>query len=74
VLTAASSVPATISPSVAVSTRRRPCRSPSRPAIGVAIAAVSRNAVMTHADAVADACSVRWMWGTAGVTLDCSSA
>ena len=38
------------------------------------IEALSRNAVSTHATAVAEVCRSRWISGSAGATRDCSRA
>ena len=53
---------------IAVSTRPLPNRSPSLPAIGVAIEALSRKPVSTHETAVGEASNSSASAGSAGTT------
>ena len=66
-----SSVPAHTITSTAMSTRPLPNMSPSRPAIGVATAELSRNAVTAQPAVSAETPSDCWMAGRAGTTSDC---
>src|SRR5918997_610004 len=66
-----SSVPSATMTSTATSTRRLPSMSPSRPAIGVATAELSRKAVTVQLAASGEAPSERWIAGSAGITSDC---
>ena len=56
------------------SRRSLPNMSPSRPRIGVKIEAVSRYTVSTQVTAVVEAPNSRWIAGSAGATIVCSSA
>jgi hypothetical protein len=47
--------------------------SPRRPVIGAATDAANRNAVKTQVTLVVDVWSARWMFGSAGATIDCGS-
>src|SRR5918992_632037 len=66
-----SSVPTATIASTATRTRRLPSMSPSRPAIGVATAELSRKAVTVQLAASGEASSERWIAGRAGITSDC---
>ena len=56
------------------SRRSLPYWSPSRPTIGVATDATSRNTVSTQVAQVVDVCSERCSTGSAGTTIVCMSA
>ena len=60
--------------STITSTRFLPNMSPSRPRIGVATDALSRNAVSTQVTAVVDVPRSVWISRSAGATSDCDTA
>lgn len=66
--TAATNEPAARVESEMTNTRFLPNMSPSRPAIGVATAAASRNEVKTQATPDVEVCRSRWSTGSAGAT------
>ena len=74
VATAAKSDPTVSATSVITSNRSLPYMSPSRPTIGVKIAADNRYAVSTQVTEFCDVCRPFWMVGSTGMTRDCSSA
>ena len=74
VASAATSEPTASAPIETINVLFLPNMSPTRPAIGVAIDALSRYAVKIHAAAVGVAPRSRWITGSAGATSDCSSA
>ncbi len=49
-----------------------PSMSPTRPRIGVAMAALSRYAVSSQLAPLSDVCNVCSSWGMAGMMSDCS--
>ncbi|CAM5682704.1 hypothetical protein STENM36S_03872 [Streptomyces tendae] len=68
---AASRVPAAKTVRLAISTRRLPNMSPTRPSRAVATDAVSRNELSTQETAVVEASNSRWRSGSAGTTIVC---
>jgi len=68
------SVPSASISSTMIRRRSFPYMSPSRPMIGVATEALSRNAVSTQPTALSDVWREPWICSRAGTTNDCSSA
>ena len=74
VATALTNVPIATAVSAITRTRFLPNMSPSRPRIGVATDALSRNAVRTQVTAVVEVPRSVWISRRAGATRDCDTA
>jgi hypothetical protein len=72
--TAAKREPTVSATNVKTSSRSLPCMSPSRPTMGVKIAADKRYAVSTHVTEFCEVCRPAWIVGKTGMTSDCSNA